>query len=284
MPQVLWHANRYKHSTYIYRYLSHIRPHVRPPTHSDSTYTQTFMDAKRYKRCGLCLSCTRHKYVRDFVTEDKDREKILSLGQRECEDPKDLTKRAKINTPTPLTNPCRCGCFRGFPCRYKNPPKPVMKIDHARKAADELAQQRKQFQENVLARVREQILQHDNEGAGQFSATRGGQTLLSHTARVRVQYSNAERDVHFILQASALQEELQAVLTALGKLCHVCRYECVHMEPYPLTQCGTCTLVVHAANVHDDVRPCSYKLSKWYDTVVCAPCRRDALRVDLTAD
>ena len=231
------------------------------------------------------MPCTRDNYVRNYVTEAKDRDKILALGPRECENPKEITKRAKISTPP--KSPCKCECFL-FHCNLMPPPKPVMKIDYARLAANELAEKQKKLQENVLARVREEIIQHDKAGTGQF---RVSETLpiLSHKARVRVHLRLlhiARAVTHPVhdFQASALQDELKATLTALGKLCHVCKYECVYMEPYPLTRCGTCTLVVHAATVHDDLRPCSYKLSQWYDTVICAPCRRDALRVDLSAD
>ena len=114
--------------------------------------------------------------MENYVTEDKDREKILALGPRECEDPKEITKRAKISK-----SPCKCGCFRLLP-----PPKPVMTIDYAKRAADELAQQRKQVLEDTLARVREEILQNDDEGAAHIRASRTGNALRSHIKRVRV--------------------------------------------------------------------------------------------------
>ena len=155
--------------------------YIHPHTHTDYIYVRPNMDPKRYQRCGDCMPCTRDNYVRTYVTEAKDRDKMLALGPRECENPKDITKRVKLSKSP--KSPCKCGCFHLMP-----PPKPAMKIDYARQAANELAEKRKKIQEDALTRVREEIIQHDNDGTGHF---RVSETLLiqSHKARVRIHFS-----------------------------------------------------------------------------------------------
>ena len=125
------------------------------------------------------MPCARQNYVDNYVTEDKDRERILSSGPRECENSKDLTKRAKISS-----SPCKCGC-----ARLLRPPKPVMRIDYAKQAAVKLAQQRKQVLEYTVERVRAEILQNDDEGAAYFWNVHSGTTLQSHIQRVRLYYN-----------------------------------------------------------------------------------------------
>jgi hypothetical protein len=62
-----------------------------------------------------------------------------------------------------------------------------MTIDYAKLAAAEQARQRKQVVEDTLARVREEILQIDDEQAGDFCSSRPGNALLQE--RVRVHYT-----------------------------------------------------------------------------------------------
>ena len=78
----------------------------------------------------------------DFFAE------LRSLGL-ECENPKEITKRPKTSMPPPPP-PMKRTC---------------MKLDHAKIAANALAREREAMQRNELARVREAILQLDNEEA-----------------------------------------------------------------------------------------------------------------------
>ena len=164
--------------TSIHPHFFSYNPQVHPQVHPHISLHLS-MDTEHYKRCGDCMPCARQNYVDNYVTEDKDRERILSSGPRECENPKDLTKRAKISS-----SPCKCGC-----ARLLRPPKPVMRIDYAKQAAVKLAQQRKQVLEYTVERVRAEILQNDNEGAAYFWNVHSGTTLQSHIQRVRLYYN-----------------------------------------------------------------------------------------------
>jgi hypothetical protein len=169
-----------------------------------------------------------------------------------------------------------------------------MKLDPARIAAASAKALLHRTLQDVVTRLREAIIQNDDQGADhEYIKQSKAEWAVNYCMLVWGGVLGAPggwggggefRANVCSTQASALQDELTATLSALGMLCTVCKYECVHAEPYQLTKCSTCSIVVHCANEPEHPKQCSYKLSKWSDAVVCMPCARSAVRVDLTAD